>query len=453
MSESWRRKTYYPPRVLIDTERILDPQFSDGLLCITGAQIEMLRNLCQYLHRRSTFSQDADKMGYFCPDNDDWDTLQAIVADLEETLMGCEELMAVFEDMLTAMQCVCSKASASPTDAGSIEPIVVELIEDGDLIPDDPYGVDTEIEARRCAVAQLTYWQAWELLTEVIQPLQENSMDLAVPATLALIAGFVGAGPLAIPAGALLVLVGLFVDIWVDGTLADVQNSILAHREELICAIYNGLSYDYNTAYQRAKDVIDDIGALSPLDLIVMRALFAPWALKTASLAYTAGTDWAVANVDADACDDCTWVYEQVYIFPPVPGDWTGGFPDWIGRYPGINANEDGYSVDFELPDILTTVDFTYQVIFASALGSGFTVGYVTLEYQDVGLDWHAFSQATCTTTVLAGFFTDQTSTDSDKTVTTNTLRVHIRGQAAQNETDPWPFMPRYIRVRAEPHT
>lgn len=275
---------------------------------------------------------------------------------------------------------------------------------------------------------------------------------MLVPAALSLITVMVGAGPLAIPAGALLVLVGLVFDIWVDGSLADVQNSLLAHREELICAVYNGLSYDYDTAYHRARDVVDDIEGLSPLDLVLMRSLFAPWAQKLASLAYTAGTDWALANVAAGACDDCTWVYEKIYIFPPSPGDWTGGFPSYIGRYPGINVNEDGYSADFELPSIVEQVDFEIQTIFMSDHGISNTVGYVTIEYQDVATDWHALAQATLTTTVLAGFFTDRTDTDTDKTVPRNVLRVHIRGQGGQSETDPWPFMPRYIRLKVYPH-
>jgi hypothetical protein len=145
-------------------------------------------------------------------------------------------------------------------------------------------------------------------------------------------------------------------------------------------------------------------------------------------------------------------VYEAVYEFPPSPGDWTGGFPTYIGRYPGINADEDGYSLTFALPDIAGTIDFEYQVIFTSGLPLGFTVGYVTIEYQDVALDWNAFTEQTCTTDVLAGFFTDQSSLDADKTVVRNVLRVNIRGQGGQSESDPWPFMPRYIRIKAFPH-
>lgn len=452
MSTEWRRKTYYKPRVLIDTQRVLDPQFSDALLCITGAQLEMLRNLMQYLHRRSTFADDYATNHYLAPTNAEWDTIQAIVADLEETLMGCEELMAVFQDMLTQLQCVCDKAEQPPTDGGSVQPIVDIGLDDGTLIENDPYGPETEIEARRCAVAQLTYWQAWEWLTEIIQPLQENSMDIVVPAVLLLITGMVGAGPLAIPAGAILVMVGLLFDIWVDGSLADVQNSLLAHREELICAVYNGLTYDYTAAAARAADVIAEMSELSALDRVVMRAMFTPWAMKLASLAHTAGTDWAVANVQAGACDDCTWVYEHIYTFPPSPGDWTGGFPTWIGRYPGINQNEDGYSAEFVLPSIVENVDVEIQVKFISALGYGYTVGWVGLQYQDVGDAWHDVTGTSMTTLVLQGFVTDRTDIMGDRNVPRNDLRIQIKGMNGQTQTDPWPFMPLYIRIKIYPH-
>ena len=452
MSETWRRKRYYKPRVLISTERVLDPEFPDALLCITGAQIEMLRNLTQYLHRRSTFAQSETDVGYLSPDVDDWDTIQAIVADLEETLMGCEEFTALFESMLAQLQCICDAASVPPTDSGSVQAIVDIGLDDGSLIENDPYGDNTEVVARRCAVAQLAYWQSYEWLTEIIQPFQENSMDVVVPAVLLLISGMVGAGPLAIPAGAILAFLGILFDIWVDGSLSDVQNSLVSHREELVCALYNGLAYDYDAAYSRASEVIADIDGLSALDYVVLRSMYAPWALKLASLAYTAATDWAVANVFADACDDCTWVYQAVYTFPPSPGDWTGAFPTYIGRWPGINVDEDGYSLEFVLPSIVDNVDFEIQTKFVSDHGILNTVGYVSVEYQDVGDAWHIVGQATLTTTVLAGFVTDRTDVDTDKNVPRNDLRVHIRGQAGQTETDPWPFMPVYIRVKIFPH-
>lgn len=452
MGDEWRRKTFYKKRVLIDTQRVLDPQFDDGLICITGAELEMLRNLMQYLHRRSTFAESISDVGYFAPDTADWDTIQAIVANLEEKIMGCEELMQVFTDMLTAMQCVCDKAEQLPQDGGSVQPIVDVGLSDGVLIENDPYGVDTEVEARRCAIAQLTYWQAWELLTEIIQPLQENAMDFAVPAALTAIGIMVGVAALAIPAGALVIVLTLLIDVWVDGSLAAVQNAVVAHRDELICAVYQGLTYDYRMAETRASEVIEGIGEFSPIDALLARAMFSPWAMALASKAYTQGTDWAIANVWVDACDTCDWVYEMVYEFPLCPGDFTGGFPCYSGRWPGLNQSEDGYSPNFTIPDIGANVDIEVEVRYMSSHGIANTVGAIEVQFQDVALDWNTVGLQGCTTNVIAGAINIHESTSTDKNVTRNVLRVWMHGQAGQAETNPWPLMPSYIRVKIYPH-
>lgn len=452
MGDEWRHKAYYKPRVLISTERILDPQFSDGLICITGAEVEMLRNLTQYLHRRSTFAQAESETGYLTPDTADWDTIQGIVSELEEKLMGCEELMQVFEDMLAQLQCICSGATTPATDTGTVQPIIDIGLEDGVLIENDPYGADTEIEARRCAVAQLTYWQAWEWLTEFIQPLQDNLMDAMVPIALGVISVMVGVTPLAIPAGAIIALLSVLIDVWVDGSLYDVQNSLWAHRDELTCAVFNGLSYDYATAEARAYDVIIGMDELSAIDRVVMRAMFAPWAMKLASLAHTQGTDWALANVVAGSCDDCTWVWHQLYTFPPSPGDWDGGFPSYSGRWPGLNAAEEGTSVEFELPSIVDNVDFEITCKYMSKFSSGWTVGYTQVEYQDVALDWHLVGQNQLTTLEPAGAINTAYGNSTDVTIPRNVLRVNMHGQPGQGDSNPWPMMVVSIDVKIYPH-
>ena len=452
MSDVWRHKTYYKPRVLIDTQRILNPQFDDALLCITGAQNEMLRNLMQYLKRRSTFAEGYTESYYLSPDTNDWDTIQAIVADLEETLMGCEEFTTLFESMLAQLQCICQQQSTPSTDSGSVTPIVDDGITDGILIPDDPYAPDTEIEARRCAVAQLTYWQAWEWLTEFIQPLQENAMDVVVPLALGVISVMVGVTPLAIPAGALIAFLALLIDVWVDGSLYDVQNSLWAHRDELTCAVYNGLTYDYAMAETRASEVIQGMDELSTIDQVVMRAMFAPWAIALASKAYTQGTDWATANVSAGACDSCTWVYHAYYEFPPCPGVFTGGFPCWTGRWPGLNGGEFGYSPSFVLPDIGSNVDFEITCRYMSKFGAGWTVGYAQVEYQDVALDWHLVGQDQATTTEPIGAINTAYGNSTDVTIPRNVLRVNMHGQPGQGDSNPWPFMPVSIDIKIYPH-
>ena len=88
MSEVERRTKYVEGRILIDAARVLSSPFYDGVLYFTGAQIEVLRNLAHYADRIETFVDEYDATSYLVPDNDDWDDIQAIIADLEETLMG-----------------------------------------------------------------------------------------------------------------------------------------------------------------------------------------------------------------------------------------------------------------------------------------------------------------------------------------------------------------------------
>lgn len=87
MSDALRRQRYRGSRVLIDTERVLDPQFKPTLLCVTGAQVEMLRNLMAYLNRTTTFVSEYNTDYYLTPTVSEWDSLQSIVASLEDMLM------------------------------------------------------------------------------------------------------------------------------------------------------------------------------------------------------------------------------------------------------------------------------------------------------------------------------------------------------------------------------
>jgi len=94
MEEAERRLSYQYQRVLLETTRVLAPQFDDTLICLTGSELELLRNVCTYFHLRSSFVSQYDETYYLCPDDEDWDDIQAIVADLEEKLMGCTEIAA-----------------------------------------------------------------------------------------------------------------------------------------------------------------------------------------------------------------------------------------------------------------------------------------------------------------------------------------------------------------------
>jgi len=114
VADEWRVKKYYNPRVTVETSRILDTTFPDMLVCLTGAQVELLRNMCAYLSRRSTFVSEAHEQYYLAPSNEEWDSLQEIVAELEYKLMTCDmDLLIDAINTQTSVidvlrQCVCA---------------------------------------------------------------------------------------------------------------------------------------------------------------------------------------------------------------------------------------------------------------------------------------------------------------------------------------------------------
>ena len=87
MSDPLRRHKYAFNRVLIPAARILSPEFNAAYLFFTGSQIEILRNLVIYATRETTFVDEYHTDYYITPDDDDLDSVAAIVADLEDVLM------------------------------------------------------------------------------------------------------------------------------------------------------------------------------------------------------------------------------------------------------------------------------------------------------------------------------------------------------------------------------
>lgn len=100
MSESERRRKYRYDRVLIETARVLPSTLADAVVFLSGAQLEMLRNVTQYLRRIETYVTEYNPGYYFTPTPSDYDDILAIVADLEETLMGNPNTIWGYHDVL-----------------------------------------------------------------------------------------------------------------------------------------------------------------------------------------------------------------------------------------------------------------------------------------------------------------------------------------------------------------
>lgn len=82
------RRKYRYGKMLIGASRILNPQFKQIGLELTGAQVELLRNATMLFHEQNTFV-DEYRDGYYLNASDaDYDAILAIVADLELRLMG-----------------------------------------------------------------------------------------------------------------------------------------------------------------------------------------------------------------------------------------------------------------------------------------------------------------------------------------------------------------------------
>jgi hypothetical protein len=332
MSEDWRRKGYYDPRVLIDVPRVLDPQFYDSVLCLTGAQLEMLRNLTAYLARRSTFVSEYHDGYYLAPDNDEWDAIQAIVADLEEAIMGCEEFTNLLQSVL---ECVCQSASLQQHDAylgPGTQEAIDKYMTDGGLQVEDTYGGTVPADGERCAIAQLTYATAYEFLTEYTSPLSSALVAIVLPLAMGALATMLGATVIGIPVATLILVLTGLIELWTLGALENVANEYTAYKEELVCALYNGLATSYRQAETEAVAVIAEMN-IGPTDKVLLHTMVAPWAMHLAKIAYDNATAWALANVEDGYCDECEFIVGSDWFAVPVDLplhiEWSTGTWDW----------------------------------------------------------------------------------------------------------------------------
>lgn len=98
MSETDLRRGYDNRRVLIEVEHVLTPRFDAIGVYLLGEELEMLRNVTQYLGEQATFVDAYYQDYYMMADNGDWDTIQATVANIERKLMGNENVLWGFND-------------------------------------------------------------------------------------------------------------------------------------------------------------------------------------------------------------------------------------------------------------------------------------------------------------------------------------------------------------------
>ena len=335
MVEQWRKKTYYKPRIIIETQRVIESSIKDSLICLTGGEIEMLRNITHYLERRSTFVSEYQTTGYLCPDVDDWDTISAIVAQLQEKLMGCDIdlLITAIEaqtDVLDGlMQCVCQMTTWQAQQTASL-PEMTGYTDLGTVTyesPDETMGGFTPppTDPARCELAQAFWYYVYQTYTEKLLPFADSSTDALVAAIVATtafagLALFVG-----IPVLILGAILFALVQWGVSGSISNFINWMLGTKDEIICLIYNNLP-DAAAASAAVSDFIDADGTLSILDKLVLKAIMASsWHMTWVFLDQETNGTWDAYLVPGQ-CDFCVLLPAGCWPIGTCNlSDWSGG--------------------------------------------------------------------------------------------------------------------------------
>ena len=236
MTETWRKKSYYGPRVLIPVADLTDPPFQDILVCLTGAQLVMLRNLAQYLTYRSTWVSEYHEDYYLAPSSEEWDAIEAAVAELEYTLMGCQ-------DIVTQLACICDalqtlKSDSSPPDI---------YIDEGQP-PFDNYE-STVVADEGDPPEGFEDWDEWhdyvcigaQKVLDDIRDAMEN-LDLATAAggavTFAALQGILIGTTVLPPVQVVVLLVQVLLALGLALLQEEVRVWIDTHKAALVCEIY-----------------------------------------------------------------------------------------------------------------------------------------------------------------------------------------------------------------------
>jgi len=316
--ESWRRKTYYTPRVLITTDDVLDCPFPDTLLCLTGAELQLLRNMTQYLHRRSTFASEYHDGYYLAPSNEEWNVLDRIVAELEDKLMGCEELTQLLQDIKAATECACQKLTELPQESwpsgGKLDgqrdyddylsPVVY-----GQGAPPETFPTWDDWKDYKCKAAQVIVDDI-NALGEKLEVLYTGGAAITFAVFQTLVVGTAITPPVAL----VVAILGVLVISATALAMIAFQQWCQTHKQGLVCAIHTA-----ETLPIARYNVLQYIDA--NWDLILGQP-FGEHLFSNAviSKAFDGGLD--VSDYSADYCLVCAPTGERT-------DEWNFQGPDW----------------------------------------------------------------------------------------------------------------------------
>jgi len=419
MSETWRVKRYYRPRVLVPVTDLASETLPDGIYCLTGPQVGLLKTLLAYAHRRVTWVSEYRETDYLTPTTEEWDNIEAFVADLEETLMtNCCELLvealgdidttlqangaqlatiatkqtsmdvtlstiagtlatmgvtlddieAHLPDIVTALECICSKQETIILNV-TVDPSWIDYpgaTDAFDWSTRNPVTNSTpQVDEDACNLAQAWYHAGFEWMTELVLPALRFGFDKLIPAAAAAIATWTGgvALPVAIGVYAMAELIQELLELGYDAAEANLENWLYNHKQDIVCPLYLGLkdggtSADLWNVVQ--TELVDPSPDLSAGDKFMIGVVMKYWGLGAAQVAKAQNSAWYQSIVTPGYCADCP---EE----PVIGSDWWA-LP--IGEAEGllhIDHPSGGYwqpaCFNYDLPDGHTCVGMVYEVL------------------------------------------------------------------------------------------
>lgn len=383
MSEYWRKKEYYRPRVLVEVSSLTETSGDECILCLEPAELNLLRNLLRYAHYRSTWVDEYHDTYYLAPDNTQWDDIESFVATLEGKLMACDDWMQKIDQLLE------QTAARGGLDYDPTDPEQQAAFTLDSTLPDESMSPTDELA---CAIAQLWYAWGYEVVTEHILPATRFTFDWLMSA----IAGFVGLAtggpPAALGAYLLAELVQELVQGAYDASETNLVNWLDSVRDDIICALYDALRAGgtatdiWSTVYAAEVQPSEDI---SSGDKAIVWLAMGAWAGVNARIAHTANTQWAQDNVTAGYCTICADPLNPVFYGTPCPGTWGSESGHCTNGYIDTGPNEqNAYAAhQFTLP--VGSYSLDYRFVLRSPQNINWTVGWVRLQqYNSVTESW-----------------------------------------------------------------
>jgi len=239
MSDAWRRKSYYRPRVLVQTDAVLESTFPDAVVCLTGGQVNLIRALLEYADRRSTFVSEYQTDGYLAPTEEEWEQLTDVVAQLEEAMSGCETIAE-------RLACICS----------AIQGLQASQTVDPNLLPEgQPYydNEDSDVEEDTGSPPVSSTWDDWrvyrckgaQMILDDVIDLVTNWAQVAEDVgllTFTLLEGTLIASLVGIPAAVLGAIVSFLLTNLTEFVWSETVEWISENKQGLVCAIVQGSS-------------------------------------------------------------------------------------------------------------------------------------------------------------------------------------------------------------------